>query len=342
MNTLQHIQSYTKTEFALKNFLNYLIDKKIYDTKMLTMDLKDGDHNNILLVAATYQLWPQLQTLIAHIDKSVFDYQNKDGITLGQFCLQNPDAHKVVKQIWDINKESFYKKPSLFNLQFNVCRAPGITDIHLDVCVNHIEKMYFINPQFFQMLVEKKGYDCLYSVEKPEVAYRIFYIYSDFQSNYPLLADDDKVLDILSKIIDTKKEQVINKTSFLQNIFANNSLSNAKNKSFFVKLINTKPQVIPKLGLNFLDNENNSFLHAFVNHCPKTLDNAHKAILDMILNNCHHYNTQNNNKKDAYSIAIEQQKNDFAEHLRSFIEKKIMSNSLTLSSTKTSKKLNKL
>lgn len=339
MNTLQHIQSYTKTEFALKNFLNYLINEKIYDTKMLTMDLKDNDHNNILLVAATYQLWPELQTLISHVDKSVFDYQNKEGVTLGQFCLQNPDAYQVVKQIWEMNKESFYKKPSFFNLQFNICRSPLVADIHLDVCVNHIEKMYFINPQFFKLLVEKRGYDCLYSVNKPEVAYRVFYIYCDFKNNYPSLADDDKVLDILSKIIDTKKEQVLSKTSFLQNIFSNNSLSN---KSFFVKLINTKPQVISKLGLNFLDNEKNSFLHTFVNYCPKTLDSDHKVILDMILNNCHHYNTQNNNKKDAYSIAIEQQKNDFAEHLRSFIEKKIMSNSLILSNTKTSKKPNKL
>lgn len=339
MNILPQLQEHIKTELSLKTFLHYLIKNKIYDKELFTTNIRDSASNNLLLVAGAHKLWKELEQLVPFLDKSVFNYQNKHGKTLGQVCMEQSLAWPLANKLWTINPQSFKVKPTEYAPNFNGIKDPIIKDLNLNMCIEHIDKLYYIGVDLFESLVQEKGFEVFSGVASDAVTYRIFYTYLGYRNKRNLDTNDKEFYKLIGKIVNSSKEGALKGDNFIQRLLTN---VNSHTLNMFLNMCEENPLIIQKMGINYLDAKGNSCLHIFVAGCSKVLSKLEKDMLYLLLDNCHHYNTLNIDKKDIYNLAVEGGKKEVADILRAYIEKKLMSNGIGAAGIKQSKKVNKI
>lgn len=339
MNILPQLQEHIKTELSLKTFLNYLIKNKIYDKELYITNLRDSANNNILLVAGAHKLWREIEQLVPFLDKSVLNYKNKNGRTLGQLCMEQPLAWSLANKLWDINPKSFLLKPTEYVPNFHGIKDPVIKDLNTQLCIEHIDKLTYIGVELFKDMVEKKGFECFSGIEQDAVTYRVFYTYLDYKKLVNKDANDKDFYNVVEKIINASRENGLNGRNFIQKLLTNH---NGDVMAHFINFYHNNPRIVDKLGFNYLDEKNNSCLHLFVQHCKTKLSPEEKEMLNILLEHCHHYNTINFEKKDIYSLALQNNKREVADILMAFIEKKLMTNNIGKVELKEKKKITKL
>ncbi len=167
-------------------------------------------------------------------------------------------------------------------------------------------------------------------------------------STFENFAIGDKVIDCKKEIEASRKdfEQIVLKyahtsrykdsgehnlslylfsSNFLSSIATSYDNSSAAMQVFNSLAFNNKAW-LQTLDFNTVGSDKNSLIHIFVNAIPEAAlaDPQVAMFFDTILSNCHHLNTKNNLGLDPYDFALKLGKPNFSQHIKTFIEKKII------------------